>query len=378
MPSILYVMKYPLHRCDNLQAKFDGQMESARALGWDAYCIGWDTHGMYLVGENKRVSLHRNAMAGIRGYDHTKIFPDLMKAANEAIRRVPVDVLYLRYMPTFPGALKTMKHLKRNGGKLAVEYPTYPAVQETDRFFMRRQVFRYAGRVMTKINPMVDLYVMIGEDCNGEFNGRPAINIVNGVNVENLPLHAPRTDARDIRLLALASMSGWHGYDRIIKSLAAYHGSADVRIAFVGGDGDGSLAKWKLLTNELGLQKRITFHGPCYGDELEAIIAQSDLGVGSLGLFRFGLRQGITLKTREFIARGLPFVNAVFDPALPEEIRCFLQVPDSEMPIDMAEIVSFAKRVKADLPLPGAMRAYAEHNLGWRSETAKILERLKP
>ena len=49
MPTILFVMKYPLHRKENLKAKFDGQLAAARALGWDAYCIGWDAHGGYVV-----------------------------------------------------------------------------------------------------------------------------------------------------------------------------------------------------------------------------------------------------------------------------------------------------------------------------------------
>jgi glycosyltransferase involved in cell wall biosynthesis len=376
MPSILFVMKYPLHRHDNLKAKFDGQMDAARALGWDAYCVGWDAQGMFLVGDGKQTLLRKNALAEIRGYDHTKIFADLMKAAGEALRRVPFDALYLRYMPTFSGALRAVSQLKRSGGKLIVEYPTYPIAQENDRFFFRRQVFRYADRVMERIHPMVDLYALIGEDCGGKLRGRPAINIVNGVRVENLPIHKPRAEARDVRLLALASMSGWHGYDRIISSLAAYGGDADVRIDFVGGGGDGSLAVWQALANERKLSDRITFHGPLYGDALEEIVSQCDLGVGSLGMFRYGLRRGMTLKAREFMARGLPFIAAVADPALPDDGRFFLQVPNDESPVDMAAAVSFAVKSKADEALPGAMRAYAEQNLSWKSVMARILERL--
>ncbi len=54
MPAILFVMKYPLHCRDNLQAKFDGQLAAARALGWDAYHIGWDYTGLWLVGAEGR------------------------------------------------------------------------------------------------------------------------------------------------------------------------------------------------------------------------------------------------------------------------------------------------------------------------------------
>ncbi len=378
MPSILFLMKYPLHRRENLNAKFDGQMEAARALGWNAYCIGWDLRGMYLIGSGERTFLRSNPLVNVRGYDHTLIFVDLMKAACDALRRIPVDVLYLRYMPTFPGALRTVKQFKKRGGKLVVEYPTYPIAQENERFFLRRMVFRYTDRIMGKINPMVDLYTLIGDDCGGTLHGRPAINTVNGVCVSALPRHVPRADAKDVRLLALASMSGWHGYDRILKSLAGYRGGADVRIAFVGGDGDGSLAVWKQLAEKLNLMDKVTFHGPCYGEALEEIVAGCDLGIGSLGMFRYGLERGMTLKTREYMARGLPFVSAVYDPALPADRGFFLQVPNDETPIDMEEVVSFAQSVKADAALPDAMRAYAEDTLSWRSVMARILERLTP
>lgn len=376
MPSILFVMKYPLHRQENLKRKFDGQMEAARALGWNATCIGWDERGMYLLSDGERKLLRKNALAGVRGYDHTKIFVDLMKAAEEAMRRVPADVLYLRYMPTFPAALRTIRRLKAGGGKLVVEYPTFPISQENSRFFIRRQVFRYTDSVMERIHPSVDLYTLIGEDGGGTLRGRPAMNIVNGVDTR-LPLHTPRTGDPAVRLLALASMSGWHGYDRILRSLAAYRGDADVHIEFAGGDGDGSLAKWKQLADELRLQNRVVFRGPLYGDALEELIANCDLGVGSLGMFRFGLSQGMTLKAREFMARGLPFLSAVPDPALPDNSGFFLKVRNDETPIDMAEIVAFAQRVKTDAALPGAMRDYTKEFLSWRGVMTKILERLQ-
>ena len=378
MPTILFVMKYPLHRRENLQSKFDGQMDAARKLGWDAYCIGWDMQGMNLIGNGRKEFLCVNKYTNLKGYDHTKIFLDLMKAVRIALHRIPVDVLYLRYMPTFWNAPKTIRLLKNNGGKLVVEYPTYPVAQENNRFFIRRQVFRYTDHVIGKIYPMADLFTAIGEDCGGTLHGKPAMNIVNGVYVSALPQHKVRAERHDIRLLALASMSGWHGYDRLLRSLAAYTGDEKIQIAFVGGDGDGSLAKWKQLAEELGLQDRVTFYGPRYGSELEEIIAQCDAGVGSLGMFRYGLQQGMTLKAREYLARGLPFISAVADPALPENRGFFLRVANDETPIDMSEVAAFVKKTKADAKLSGAMRAYAEENLSWRGVFTGILERVKP
>ena len=378
MPTILFVMKYPLHQKENLKTKFDGQLAAARALGWDACCIGWDEHGMALLGPDGAIPLRRNAMARLRGYDHTKIFFDLMAATREAMRHIHVDVLYLRYMPTFPGALRTVRQLKAQGGRLVLEYPTYPPEAENNRFFLRRQVFRLSDRVLTKIHPLVDLYTLIGEPCGGSLRGRPAMNIVNGVNVSAFPPHTPNAGSSTVRLLALASMSGWHGYDRLLCSLAAYNGETPVAIEFAGGDGDGSLATWKSLAQSLGLTDRVTFHGPLYGDALNALVARCDVGVGSLGMYRYGLSQGMTLKLREYLARGLPFVSAVDDPALPADADFALRVPNDDTPIDMNAIVAFAQKVRADATLSTRMRAYAQANLSWEGVLRGVLERVSP
>ncbi len=379
MPTILFVMKYPLHRSENLKAKFDGQLAAARALGWDAYHIGWDQRGLWLMGDGSRVLLKRGWLATMPGYDHTAIFPDLMTAVRKALGRIHVDVLYLRYMPTFCGAPRTIRRVKAQGGKVVMEYPTYPCQAENDRFFLRRQVFRFSNSILRRIQPMVDLFTLIGAPCvDGMLHGRPAMNIVNGVAVERLPLHAPNTADATIRLLALASMSGWHGYDRILSALASYQGEAQVRIDFVGGDGDGSLAAWKRLAETLGITDRVTFHGALYGEALERVVAMSDIGVGSLGMYRYGLAVGTTLKLREYMARGLPFLTAVEDPALPEDAAFALRVPNDDSSIDMAEVVAFAQRAKQDAEAPLRMRDHAVRNLSWEGVFAQVLGRVYP
>ena len=376
MAAILFVMKYPLHRKENLRAKFDGQMAAMRALGQEVYTIGWDREGMWLVGNGVRELLHRSPWTGLPGYDHTLIFGDLMMAVRQTLKKRRIDVVYLRYMPTFSSAVKTVKLLKKQGGRLVIEFPTYPREQENKRSLLRRPVFAYTDFVLRRIHSMVDLYTVIGKDCGGVLDGRPAINIVNGIFVDNLPQHIPCPQEKAIHMLALASMAGWHGYDRMIRALAAYSGEEMICLHMVGGDGDGSLGEWQALAAELGLGEKVVFHGALYGNDLEAVVAQSDVGIGSLGMFRFGFASGMTLKIREFMARGLPFVYAVDDPSLPEDARFCLRVENSEAPIDMAQIVAFAKAAKADEVLPAQMRAYAREHMSWESAMGSVLERL--
>ena len=373
MAAILFVMKYPLHRQENLKSKFDGQIAAVNALGYEAYVIGWDHDGFWLTGGGGRSLLLKSRHTHMPGYDHTLIFVELMTAVTAALSLREFAVLYLRYMPTFRGVVAAMKALKAQGGKLVVEFPTYPRERENRRFLLRRPVFAYTDRVLRRIHPLVDLYTVIGEPCNGSIDGRPAINIMNGVDVRQFPLHAPNPQQAAIHMLALASMTESQGYDRIIRAMAAYPGLKQVWLHMVGGDGDGSLAKWKKLAAELGLGSQVMFHGPLYGDALDKVVAGCDVGIGSLAMFRFGLRRGTPLKIREYMARGIPFLFAADDPTIPENPDFCLKVPHDESLVDMERVVAFAKRVKANPQVPAEMRAYTKTHLSWESVMQVVL-----
>lgn len=376
MALCLFVMKYPLHLPENLKGKFDGQMAAMRALGHEAYCIGWDREGMWLLGEGTQEPLLKCPLNRLPGYDHTFIFVDLLRAVRQVMKSRKVDLLYWRYMPTFGNALGTARALKAQGGKLVMEFPTFPREEENRRSLLRRPVFAYADSMLKRISPLVDLYTAIGQPCGGEIDGRPAMNIVNGVDVERFALHAPNPGSLEIRLLAVASMAGWHGYDRILRAMAEYRGPARVCLHLAGGDGDGSLARWKELAQALGLGDRAVFHGPLYGAELDSLVASCDVGVGSLGMFRFGLTNGMPLKLREYMARGLPFLYAVEDPAIPRDSRFCLKVFNDESPIDLEQVVAFALQAKADGEAPGLMREHARRHMSWQGVMSGVLERL--
>ena len=171
-------------------------------------------------------------------------------------------------------------------------------------------------------------------------------------------------------------MSVWQGYDRLIEALARYEGGEPVTVHMVGGEGDGSLAAWKRLAQERGVGDRVVFHGELHGEALDRVAAACDIGIGGLGLYRKGQYRSMTLKLREYMARGLPFVYAVDDPSLPEDPAFCLRLPNDESPIDLAELAAFARRAQADEETPARMRAYAESRMSWRGVLAQVLERV--
>lgn len=375
MASILFLMRYPLEGWDNLKNKFDGQMAAVEELGHQAYCIGWDGTGMWLCHGGERTLLKRCRLSGMPAYLKTLLYVDLMDALRLAVEKQPFDLIYMRFMPVFHNAPKALLQAKTRGAKLVLEHPTYPFSNGRTTSLLRRPVFAYNEWVFRRVEPLIDLYTLIGEPCGESLNGVPAMNILNGVDVERLAPHEPRAEA-DIGLLALASMSHWQGYDRLIQALARYRDAERVTIHMVGGDGDGSLARWRRLAQELGMEKTVIFHGELFGEALDRVAAQCDVGVGGLGLYRKGQYRSMTLKLREYMARGLPFVYAVDDPSIPDEPRFCLRLANDDSPLDMEEIVAFARRAKTDARAPREMRAYAREHMSWSGVLGRVLERV--
>ena len=71
--SVLFLMRYPLEKGDNLKIKFDGQMAAVRAMGHEARLIGWDREGLWLVGEGERTLLRPARLTGLPGYGRRRL-----------------------------------------------------------------------------------------------------------------------------------------------------------------------------------------------------------------------------------------------------------------------------------------------------------------
>ena len=369
-------MRYPLDGWDNLKNKFDGQMAAMEAMGHEAWHIGFDKQGMWLCRGKEKELLKTCALTSMPGYTKTFLYVDLMAALEKALAKKRFDLVYMRYMPVFYNAPAAIRKVKKSGAKFIVEHPTYPVENGRTTSLIRKPVFKYNEWVFGKLEPMIDLYTLIGDPCGPTLNGVPAMNIVNGVDVERLPMHKPRK-AQDVSLLALASMSHWQGYDRLIEALAAYEGDTDVVIHMVGGEGDGSLAALKKLAQERNVENKVVFHGEMFGEKLNALIADCDAGVGGLGLYRKKQFQSMTLKLREYMARGLPFVYAVDDPSVPENEAFCIRLANDDSAIDMAQIVDFAKNARKDAQTPALMRQYAKEHMSWQGIFKTVLEKVE-
>jgi hypothetical protein len=89
------------------------------------------------------------------------------------------------------------------------------------------------------------------------------------------------------------------------------------------------------------------------------------------------LKEASILKAREYCARGTPFIYGIADPDFPPDFPYILHVPADESPIDIEQVLAFAKEVCADPDHPQKMRRYAEEHLDWSVKMKKLKDFLE-
>lgn len=381
MKSIFFLMKYPTCVPETLIRKFNGQMNACIQLGYEAWYLEWNGETFQLVcmntGEKKHV-MNTTQKLPREKYYHTLYFIDMYRAAIKAIGMQRFDQLYIRFLPTFPPAVRFVKLAKKKKITIIQEIPTYLGKGNDDGSdqpsLVRRVGLKVCNAYAQLAQRKMDFFTIIGVDAKGTFAGKPAMNINNGIDVTAISLRSYQPQEDAIHMLLLASMCDWHGYDRMITALKNYKGDEKIILHFAGNDGDGSLAKWQQMAEGM---ENVIFHGGVYGDDLDKLINGMDLGVSSLGLYRIGLELGTVMKGREYMARGLPFAYAVDDPSVPEDSRFCIRLANDDSAIDMETLVAFAKQTKQQPDIPALMREYAQAHMSWQGTFAKILEKVE-
>ena len=116
---------------------------------------------------------------------------------------------------------------------------------------------------------------------------------------------------------------------------------------------------------ELDVVDDVIVHGIVTGEALGDLYNNCHVAVGTLGIHRKGLTQGSTLKSREYFARGIPYIIASPDPDIPNDYPFIYMVPLDDSPVCIDRIIEFAQRACSDIEHPERMRSFALEHLDW-------------
>lgn len=313
----------------------------------------------------------------------------LANAIGALLEEDPCDMVYLKGILTNPYHRMIAKAAKQANPSCRVvfEVATYPYWGEYKRFFRvdlkKRNLRGFLGHVKEVVqhaettltfSRYVDTVVTFGERTE-KLWGIPAINVDNGVTVDAIPLREDRAPRDSIHLLGVVGTSVVHGYERVLYGMRSYRekpGSMPVFFRVVGNN--ETIADLRELAASLDLGESVEFLGYKNAAELAELYCESDVGISPLAEYRVGLSRLSPLKSREYLASGLPLFFAYEDSLLTPDLPFVKIFPNDATPIDIGEVVDFVLACRSDPTLPEQERRFAKEHFDWEIIMKQILD----
>ena len=376
MSSLRLLLIYPV-RNDfapnrGILNKMRYQADALRSLGFELTTVVGSERGV-LFDDNRAVHYRWSGGRPLRIANHYAMFWGIVGSQCAARH---YDVLYIRHPGTNPALLGFLAWMKSRNPNLRIvlEIASYPMSGEAGSV-EQRLIFATDAALSRFLRRLVDYVVTFGDQ--EYIYGIPCIRSSNGVDVDALPIRLPSNfDPGAPRFLGVASLAKWHGYDRVLRGLRQLLDENPNIAPHVRFAGDGPAAtELKRLCGALQLGEYVSFHGMMTGKALDELFDQSDIAIASLGMHRIGLESASSLKTREYCARGIPFIFAGRDDSFDEDFPFALRASVGESPIDLARILEDYAHMLSRVEDPAAtMRAYAASHLSWKTRLNEIMK----
>jgi glycosyltransferase involved in cell wall biosynthesis len=211
---------------------------------------------------------------------------------------------------------------------------------------------------------------------NFEKNKKPTLVNGNGIEVSKYKLRQPPIfDGKLLKILFVGGLYKSHGMHRLIEGLIKYDKylngnqlSVEVHIAGI------TKAESYLVKYESSKFKSHTvfYHGFLSRIELDILMDKCNVAVNSLSLHRIGLSKTSTLKSREYFARGIPFITASEDNDFSSDNFFIHRIISDESPVIIPDLFEFMDRIMNREDYGKEMRDYADDVLDWRHKMEKL------
>ena len=286
------------------------------------------------------------------------------------------SIVYFRYPTADKSFLRVVKFITSRRDCLFV---TEHQSLETKELLQQRKLLTllsekiYGRRVLRETTAFVGVTreIIDYELARSGDRSKPYLVNGNGIDVSSVPLRTPPVfDGKNLDLLCVAQVAKWHGLDRLIRGMAEYKGEVNIRLNVVGYGSE--IPNLKKLILSLKLDDSVLFHGFKTGKELDEFFDKCHIAIGSLAIHRAG--SGSPLKSKEYCARGMPFVDSVNDVDFDPQFEFRMKISSEDIPINVEQILGFAQSVLRASAHHQKMRAYAIEKLDWRIKTKRLVD----
>ena len=321
--------------------------------------------------QSRAVTIEPNGIEGVKAY-------------IKAIIHAEEDYIVVRYLPKIgPVFFFLGLYLNFFKRKLIIDVPTpmknhIKEISSIDNVLINRIVLKTWIYLIGSF-PFLSAYKVLQYAREGFvfslFVRNKSRLIGNGVDTKSIYRreYAPSWPNPSLNLVAVGTVAFWHGWDKLIDAISNLNKEKNlnysIHLTIVGEGPDLNLLKRKAV--EEGLSKQIKFTGFLEGKELDVIYKDSHLGVGSLGWERVGVDIASPLKSREYLAAGLPFFYSTVDVDFLSNDNCAFFVDSRE---DYFGIRDFLKEIgNLTLPSPEECRRVADDRLDFSKKVLEVL-----
>lgn len=263
--------------------------------------------------------------------------------------------------------------------KIILEMPTYPYDKEYSG--IKKMIFLKDKKQLSKLENLIDhIFVITNQQNVNILWNIPASKYINGYQVDSIRARVGTFDTC-IRLIIISTCRNFHAYERLFLGLGEYYkngGKREIRVSFIG-DGP-EMKKYKRIIKKNSLERRIMFYGMMEEKEIDEIYNNSDIAIGSLGGYKINLDCFSSLKTREYLARGIPIAGCKIDVFENADFKYFLEEENNANKINIARLIQFYDAVygnESREEIIHNIRRYAKETIDMSVTMAPIVNYLK-
>lgn len=370
--KIAYISFITEDKLTGYKDKIHSQAKAFYGNGADAYLIGRESDHFFTlqIAENEKLRnkfSFQSSGTGINKYiryiSGLKLFFEYCK---KELHKIKPNAVYIRRVrPINHYLLRFIDYCKSNNIIVIYEYPTYPWKGDL-RINHQYPSLIIDSLLYKTLLSKVDAMTYIGK---GDKQICKTIEIMNGINSYQLPeIHKPFSkDKKVIRLLSVCNYSPVHGIEKIVKGIHNYNlsqHSYEVELLLAGNpQGYKPVIK---LAEELDVKSNVKLLGYCSHEKLDQAYSKADICIDSLAVeVRKEDNTVGSLKSREYISRGMPIVcsdlmDLIYFGIVDKRFMYIMKHTDSALDIEW--VISNLLNNKIT---PEEIRDFGINNLSW-------------
>jgi len=246
------------------------------------------------------------------------------------------DIIYIRYMKYYPNLVKVLK----KHAPYIVEINSNDVEEEK---LNRKIVYFYniltRGYFLRNATAFLSVSKELAKHSNFSKYMKPTLTIGNGFDFTSVKKY--KKEYNDPLEFIFIGTPGqvWHGIDKIIF-LAQELPEYSFHIVGPSAEEIDMYCEKK--------PENVIIHGYCDQEYVENLILKSDIGISTLALHRKNMNEASPLKSRQYLAHGLPIIVGYEDTDIPDNMHFILNIGNYEQNVfdSIGKIKKFISQIK--------------------------------